>query len=888
MAVSATLPETSKTQVPLSEESPSKKIPAKISDVAANTLQSQSISKSPSELATETAISHRRTCSLTFDEMKLALSIEALFESLNSPKEVSISAQKPATLTITQQKAILPLLIKKLSDDKVFVLHKFNISLRQFISLNLLKAFVKIKNLRRKDFIEPKHFKEFIQASLGQNDYWSDNDKLLALFKKICEGFDIKIAAFPQQQVIFGFLRKISLEVIPLMKLIDLYDQPISETPETITVDNYIFLSTYFLHFLNLLYPFCLAGSSREKERKALNELLKDQNEAFDLLYRKSIENIDLLGHYIEINMGKLGQILERIKKSSNGSIWEISLLIIKLESFNKVVQKSFARMCQIKNDYISEIYASKKIPFEPIKKELAKDSEESYRYYQTFFKSIVARDFICGLMLPTLKSCFQKIASNDTFLDSIDIELPDFEIVNETPQKSIVTAKISKKKLRKQKVKEKSHALVTAPKGSASSPVKASPRVIPLKETNSDVIARFNRELNLTYQCSKNFFKDSKFNRKFLALRNQLLANNNVAWIRGILELDILSSAERETLASFTLLWSYLANEQAFSAAYVHAFPNEILVHRLSFLMEQLKLPADSPWIKERSLDRYTITFRYGCAAGIQRSVPDDLNQLERRIFDSMSLQLVLFRNPNFKIEASNRHSLEQSLKEFDLEKDLAKPAEKAEASKERESLQAFVKEFSNILATIESNLKLDSEATEFEKQSVNVLNDTCFHLRNFSNLLGLIPRICMEPKFAYACMHMTALSLQYLIENMGQYLALINGDTAQTLWQMNADLHDLNFYCEFYDLSKPLDTEQMRLLKDLNIGNKGTYPDSYFARTAKKDQSPIMIYLSQLYENANGSGVLEVTKIFPICGQWAQLALILTKHHLLSKKFA
>jgi hypothetical protein len=836
-------------------------------------------------------------------------------------------------ISMEGQLKILPIMLKRL--EKHFQKDGINltrdlgaITLRQCITICFIDLMSNIYlNMPQGIEIELEYISDIVSSVLNLKGEWSEDGS------RIIESFEILIKHIGHDvKVINEHLRE---KIIPLMKLTLIYDLPINSTSPTPNFGiNYYVCSMIFMA-LNFLNPWYAAKADLYKNF-TIEVLADDQINLTKLLLKQLKFNskktpdgirqhqfkaalakiIEFLSCYADKKLKEVIPICLRILKKPKCSVWEIDKLLLKLANTQKMIQSCKGKFLEIVNEMREFNYPKKgKQKLDISKEEFEETIQDLLKNFDNNSLLLTTQNLLCELLFPILEITFKSSKEKELLLDRIDLEEPeiDFEDIEPAVSKAKsdeIVLPDDEKGTEALKPKKK---VITLPL--ASSEISKSIKFPSLDAVKSvgDLANIFHRSLLDAYDFKilplpahmQKAIKD----KVDLAIHQQLFANTCLTTLLDLKEKESCTKEESETVDSFILLWSYIASEQGLTATYIDNFPNEILVHRITFFLDSLELPVENSWSQIPFLNRQSIGFRYGHSSGLRSSLAtkesdskerNALPTAEKCLASAFGVQLIALQHFKPDLKETFVQPLQQFLLSWESREkteSFAFPTAHKKEKPEFSKFKGMSKQLSQVMLGVENKLQ-EMIALKIPDSQVKTLKDAQEHLKNLINLLSLAAHQAQNPLYSGILMHMILLSAQFLIENLGLFLSYKNDDSLQDLWEMTLDIHNFEVYCSKYDLDAVLNGKEKDFLRLLNFGNKGIYPHGYFAKTPRKAVSKLMVFLNDLFERAEisknagpdfipgGKSENYLPLYMEYCEQICGLACKLLKGHILDVK--
>lgn len=466
--------------------------------------------------------------------------------------------------------------------------------------------------------------------------------------------------------------------------------------------------------------------------------------------------------------------------------------------------------------------------------------------------------------------------ASDMSWLDVVDVELP----VD------------SKKKKNKKETAEKEEVgqsdlteapIYHSPAVGSSSAIASSIAPVSIHETEaSKLIATFRSGLEDFYALTlKERFSPPHLiqtqTRRKTSILQQLYSLDHFQWSLEMLQ-KTTNPVEVQLLIKRFYLWGYLAAEQGLSAECLSE--NDELFHGISSLLQKKGMEISNYWTAEcnRGSNYFRYPFSYlsylsgksGQFLKIIESAPEDKQHKQNEFKDN--LQLILEDSLKTQLHPYHQsHPIDVS-SEFNQLVNLSTSASESEIGAdekqvgqsqflENQELNTLQVNLEEALNTIKERLVTLTNPLMLEKnKGKQILQNMLFHLESLITTPALLRRF-PEQRYLASHLHMIYISSQYLIENLGIYFSMSQGQALHT--------HNLSSYLDM-GMKTDLDPNEIQILESLNVGKGFEYPYNAFTKGYDRDK---LIPMSDYYAISR-SATLTGEGFFPSCSKDKPLA--------------
>jgi hypothetical protein len=278
--------------------------------------------------------------------------------------------------------------------------------------------------------------------------------------------------------------------------------------------------------------------------------------------------------------------------------------------------------------------------------------------------------------------------------------------------------------------------------------------------------------------------------------------------------------------------------------------------VHHLRQLLSRVNLSVESNWGQQ--IGPFDARYPFSCQAatpvesaswGVSQNIglanndpcpKEAVLSWEKWMQEAITIQKSLFDKA---LDGNKEHALKQRMEiEHGLNRDRPDKLKSLVEhtlvfSKEQmDQLEAAEKILKETLEKLRKKIGGSHTSSQMNRRLQNVM----YHLAMLTHLPVLMKAFA-EPEYWIIHGQLLVLSVQYLTENLGAYLANKKGYHIFT--------HDLTIYGTCYGLSSVLNELEKDLLESLCIGKGLEYPFKYFSQKHDKEEiSPLMSFLSEL----------------------------------------
>lgn len=286
------------------------------------------------------------------------------------------------------------------------------------------------------------------------------------------------------------------------------------------------------------------------------------------------------------------------------------------------------------------------------------------------------------------------------------------------------------------------------------------------------------------------------------------------------------------QSLMKIIFLEMYLCFERGLSAKLLSQNEHVALSHDLRSLLSTLS--KKTKLVVVEHLNRETILFRYPYPKTDQRNMVEILKKTPKMLQEFIELFL--------ESQGNGRENLIEMLKEkISLEQTYDPKIKGTLTEEQMKSLSSVEQSLQNALESLQTHIGFTNNNEEKE---------LLFHISKHVEMLSHLPtllRLFPHSRYMLIQAKMLMLSSQYAVENIGLYMVK-KTNVEGVVSYMAGDLHNLEIYCEDYELDAQLNDDGKALIKQLNVGKAFEYIHVYFARN--RTISPCVEFISELSE--------------------------------------